>query len=146
MSEFDRPAVPVWYWVIAILLTLWGAMGCFACYQQFKLGPAAWGEVTDYSRALYASLPVWYNWLYALAVGTALLGGIGLLLRAGWAKAAFWISLIAAVVQFGYAFAATDMVAVKGAAATLPFPIFIIAVAVFSVWFAGFAKGRGWLR
>jgi hypothetical protein len=142
----SRGAVPVWFWIVAILLTLWGAMGCYACYLHWTLGANAMGNATAYDQALFATLPAWYNWVYAIAVGAGLLGGIALLARSRLAQALFLASLIAVLVQFGWLFATTDVVAAKGAAETVPFPAFITAVAAFSVWFAGYASGRGWVR
>ena len=49
------------------------------------------------------------------------------------------------VVQFGWVFGVTDLIAEKGAW-TLIFPIFIFAVAAFQIWFANLANERGWLR
>jgi hypothetical protein len=47
--------------------------------------------------------------------------------------------------MFGYAFAATDLIAHKGLAQVLPFPLFIAAVGAFSIWFSRLATARGWL-
>ena len=55
------------------------------------------------------------------------------------------VSLIAIVVQFGYLFATTDIIAHKGFAMTVPFPVFIVVVAMFALWFAGLAERRGWV-
>lgn len=141
-----RPAVPAWFWIVAALLTLWGAIGCYVCYMQWTMGADAWGDATGYDRALYATLPDWYNWVYTIAVGAGFLGGVALLARSRLAQALFLASLIAVLVQFGWLFATTDIVAAKGAAATVPFPAFITVVAAFSVWFAGYASNRGWVR
>jgi hypothetical protein len=141
-----RGAVPAWYWVLAALLTLWGLMGVYACYLQVTIGADAMGEASGYDRALYNSLPDWYNWVYGIAVGAGFLGGVALLARSRLAQTLFLASLIAVLIQFGWLFATTDIVAAKGAAATVPFPLFITAVAAFSVWFAGFASTRGWVR
>lgn len=143
-GSFGRRA-PAWFRVVGIILVLWGAVGCYACVQQFRLGAAAMGPATDYDRALYASLPGWYDLCYAVAVGAGLLGAIALLARSAVARLAFAVSLIAVVVQFGWLFATTDIVAVKGAALVLPFPAFIAAVAVFEVWLAGHARRRDWI-
>ena len=137
---------PVWFWVVAVLLVLWEAMGCYACYMQFTLGAAAMGTVDDWSLKYYAALPVWYNWVYLVATFGGLLGGLALLLREKRAGILFWISFVAIVVMFGYAFAATDLIAHKGLGQVLPFPLFIAAAGAFSIWFAGFARQRGWLR
>lgn len=144
-SDDIRPA-PFWFWMVAALLAFWGLMGCYACYQQIMQGPAAMGPVTKYDRLLYAGLPQWYNSVYAVAVGMGLLGGISLLLRLGWAGLLFVISLIAAVVQFGYLFIATDIIVKKGPAVVLPFPIFIVAVGLFAIWFSVHSYRRNWLN
>ncbi|MFM5894976.1 MAG: hypothetical protein ACKOQM_11195 [Novosphingobium sp.] len=143
MSSTVKPSA--WFWIIAVALVLWEAMGCYACFQQFKLGAAAMGPVDDWSLRYYAALPSWYNWVYAIATFGGLAAGLALLARKRFATALFWISLAAVIVMFGYAFAATDLIAHKGAMQVLPFPLFIAAVGAFSVWFAGDADKKGWL-
>jgi hypothetical protein len=103
------------------------------------------GQVDDWSLKYYAALPVWYNWVYVFATFGGLLGALALLLRERRATILFWISLVAVVVMFGYAFAATDLIAHKGLGQVLPFPLFIAAIAVFSVWFSGMAAKKGWI-
>jgi hypothetical protein len=137
---------PVWFWIVAILLLLWEVMGCYACVSQFRLGAAAMGPVDDWSLKYYAALPGWYNWVYAVATFGGLLGAVALLLRDRRASLLFWVSFVAIVVMFGYAFFATDLIAHKGLGQVLPFPLFIAAVGGFAIWFAGFAAGKGWCR
>src|SRR3546814_7111815 len=91
------------------------------------------GPATQYDRQLYAGLPGWYNGVYAIAVGAGLLGSFALLARSAMARWLFVLSLIAIIVIFGYLFLATDVIAVKGAAATLPFPILIALIAIFAI-------------
>jgi hypothetical protein len=136
---------PVWFWIAAILLVVWEAMGCYACYTQIRLGAAAMGPVDEWSLNYYAALPAWYNGVYAIATFGGLLGGLALLLRKSWASILFWISFVAVIVMFGYAFAATDLIAHKGLGQVLPFPLFIAAVGALSIWFARFAANKGWL-
>lgn len=136
---------PISFWLVAIALVLWEAAGCYACVQQFRLGAAAMGPVDDWSTAYYAALPGWYNWVYAVATFGGLAGGLALLARQRIAKTLFWISFAAVIVMFGYAFAATDLIAHKGLAQVLPFPLFIAAVAAYSIWYAGRAERSGWL-
>ena len=138
-------AWPRWFWIVAILLVLWEAMGCYACWMQIKLGAAAMGPVDDWSTKYYAALPVWYNPVYALATFGGLLGGIALLFRDKRALLLFWISFAAIIVMFGYAFAATDLIAHKGIGQVLPFPLLIAGFGAFSIWLAGFATRRGWI-
>lgn len=136
--------VPLWFRIVVMLLVLWGAMGVFACIQQFRLGAEAMGAATDYDRALYASLPVWYNAVYAVATGCGLIGALALFFRSVLAIPLLVISLIAIVVQFGWLFATTDMIAVKGVWTTY-FPLFIFAVAACALWLARLARRRGWI-
>lgn len=137
-------AVPLWFRAVVIALVLWGAMGVFACIQQFRLGAEAMGPASDYDRTLYAGLPIWYNAVYAVATGCGLLGGLALLTRSVLAVPLLAISLAAIVVQFGWLFATTDIIAVKGAWTTY-FPLFITAVGVFALWLARLARRRGWI-
>ena len=145
MPSYIRQKPPVWFWIVAVLLLLWGAQGVFACIQQFRLGADAMGPADDYYRTLYASFPVWYNWVFAVAVGTSFLGSIALLMRSASARTLYIVSLVAVIVQFGWLFATTDMVAVRGFAATAGFPIVIVLIAAFQIWFAGLATRRGWI-
>lgn len=141
-----RSRPPAWFWAIAVLLTVWSLIGCYFCYMQFKLGAGAMPDATDYDRTLYASLPGWYIYVYAIAVGSGALGGLALLARSAAARPILIVSLIAIVFQFGYLFATTDVIAAKGFANVVTFPAFIAAVSIFAVWFAGMSKRRGWIR
>ena len=109
------------------------------------LGAAAMGPVDDWSLKYYAALPSWYNWVYVVATFGGLLGGLALLLRERRSILLFWVSFLAVIVMFGYAFAATDLIANKGLAQVVPFPLFIAAVGAFSIWFAGMAARKGWI-
>lgn len=145
MAVTVRAKAPVWFWIVSVVLALWGAMGVFACIQQFRLGADAMGPADDYYRALYAALPAWYNIVYAVAVGMGFMGSVALLLRSRLARPFYIVSLIAVVVQFGWLFVATDMIAVRGFVATAGFPIFIVIVALVQIWLAGLAVRRGWI-
>lgn len=140
-----RLSAPMWFRIVAAILLVWGIAGCWACYQQFRLGADAMGPASDYDRALYATLPVWYNAVYLVAVGTGALGALALLARSVLARPLFLFSLVAVVVQFGWLFATSDIVARKGALVVLPFPIVIVAVAAFGVWLSGYARRRRWI-
>ena len=136
---------PVWFTALSVILVLWGLMGCWALYMHITLGPAMDPNATDWDRVYYAALPAWFTPVYCVAIAGGLLGSIALLLRSGLAKWPYIASLVAVIVQFGWVFAATDLLAHKGAAMTVPFPAFIIAVALFQVWLAGLAQRKGWI-
>ena len=137
---------PAWFWLVALLLVAWQAIGVYFCVDQLQHGAASsmWDQ-TPYHQAFYAKLPAWYNYAYMAATFGGLLGGLALLLREKRARLLFWLSLIAVIVMFGYTFGATDLIAHDGAKKVVPFPIFIAAVGLFSVWFASFSTRKGWL-
>ena len=137
--------VPIWFWPVAVALLIWNLIGCYFCLQQFRFGAEAMKPTTDYDRALYARLPGWYDYCYALAVGAGALGGVLLLLRNAGALWLFVVSLVALVIEFGYLFTATDVIAKKGFGRVVPFPAFIAVISVLAIWFACCAKGRGWI-
>jgi hypothetical protein len=137
---------PLWFRIVAAIDVVWGALGLYAWYMQFTLGAEAMGPSTAYDRALFAALPGWYSPLYAVSVGAGFLGAVALLLCWKSAQPLFVVSLIAIVLQFGYFFATTDVIAVKGPAEALGFPIFIAMLAIVQIWLANLARQRGWLR
>lgn len=136
---------PAWFTIVGIVLLLWGLAGCVSLYAHFVIGPDMDPNATEWDRRYYAAMPMWLNLVYVVAVLAGLLGSVGLLMRAKWAGTLYLLSLIAVAVQFGYIFAATDVIAVKGVW-TAYFPAFIFAMALFQLWFAGLANRRGWLR
>jgi len=145
MASYIRQKPAGWFSAVALVLVLWGLAGCVAFFGHVAYGPAINPNATDWDRAYYAALPGWFTFVYAAAVGGGLLGSLALLMRSKLARPLYMISLVAIVAQFTYVFLATDMIAQKGALATFPFPLFIAAVAVLQVWFAGYAERRGWI-
>ena len=136
---------PGWFIILVGVLILWGLAGCASFFAHVYYGPAMDPNATDWDRAYFAALPAWFNWDYAVAVGAGLLGSIALLARSKAAGLLYIVSLIAVLIQFGYVFFATDLLAHKGAAMTMPFPAFIIAMAILQIWLAGYARDRHWV-
>lgn len=145
MAAYIRQRPPAWFTLVAGVLIVWGLAGCAALYVHVAYGPSIDPAATDWDRAYFASLPVWFTPVYAVAVLGGLFGSVALAMRSRLAKLLYILSLIGVVVQFGYVFLGTDLLAHKGAAATVPFPLFIAAVAVFQIWFARYARRRGWI-
>ncbi len=136
---------PVGYWIVSILALLWTLFGVFAWLADLRMDEAALAQFSEAQQQLFRDRPQWVFILYAVAVFSGLLGALGLLLRKRWAIAAFWLSLIAIVVQFGYILFGLDAIGRLGAAQALPFPLLILAIGIFLLWFASRAKRRGWL-
>jgi hypothetical protein len=142
---FARTAPP-WFRIVAILFVLWGMAGVVAFYMQATMGQAALTELADYDRRFLLALPGWFNWIYAIATWGGLLGGVAMLLGRRWAAGLFAASLLAVAVQFGWVFAATNLIATKGALAAVPFPLLIFAIALAQLATTRHGIARGWLR
>lgn len=136
---------PLMFWIIDGLLLLWALAGLGAFYAHVTLDPSTQPDMTDYDRAYFAALPSWFSAVFALAVVPAVAGAIALLLRSRWARPLFAASLVGVILQFGYVFGATDLIAHKGVAATVPFPLVIFVIAVVQLWVSGLFIRRGWI-
>lgn len=143
MASRFAAAPPAWLRLVAILLILWGLMGCASLYMHFGVGPGP--DATQYDRDLYASTPMWFDIVYIGAVVCGLLGAIALLLRRRIAKTLSLLAFILVLIQFGWMFLATDIIEVKGLWVTY-FPIAIWVVQAVQLWAASKAKARGWLN
>lgn len=141
-----RQRPPQWFWLIAIVLTLWGAMGVMAFYMDVMSSPESLAQLPDYDRALLAARPFWQLLAYGVAVWGGLFGSIALLMKRKQASYFFIASLIGMALSMGPMLFGTDIVAVKGFVAAAAFPIFIVLVGFAQLWFAGYARRHGWLQ
>lgn len=136
---------PWWFRIAVALLLLWGVMGVYACVQQLSRGAEAMGAgASEYDRQLFDSLPLWYRLDYAVATGSMLLGAAALLIGSRRAVAFLTVSLVAVMIQFGWMFAMTDIIAVKGPY-VLYFPLLILAIGAVALHLAHLARRRGWI-
>jgi len=136
---------PWWYWAVAVLALLWMLLGVFAWIMDLRMTPEQLATLDPGQQQLYAARPQWVFVVYAIAVFSGLAGAIGLLLRKRWATTYFLVSLVAVVIQFGYTLFVMDAIGVLGAGMALPFPLVIVAFAVFLLWFARYARRHGWI-
>lgn len=141
-SAFQSRSRP-WFMVTAIVLALWGLMGCASLYMHFMVGPGP--DASDYDRKLFEGMPMWLNLVYIAAVASGLSGAVGLLLKRRWAVLLSALSLLLVAIQFGWMFLATDIIAVKGVWVTY-FPALIFVMQTIQLLVANTANGRGWLR
>jgi hypothetical protein len=144
-TRLGEARVPGWYWAVALVALLWEAMGCYAYLSQVGMEAAELAKLPAAQRDIWAAMPAWVVAAYAVAVWVGLTGAAGLLLRRRWARPAFALSLVAVIVQFGWTFLATPILATIGTSAAA-FPAFILLMAALLLWFSGLAAKRGWLR
>jgi hypothetical protein len=136
---------PTWFYVAAATFILWECIGCYAYLSDVSVTAAEMAQLPAAQQEIWKMTPSWVTSAYALAVWIGLAGGIALLLRFRISRSLFIVSLIAVVLQFGWTFIATPILTTVGGSAAI-FPLFIIAVGVFAVWFSGKAAANNWLR
>lgn len=145
MDATARTGVPAWYWVVAGAALLWELAGCYAYVTQVTMSTADLAALPAGQRELWLAMPFWVTAVYAIAVWVGLAGAVALALRRRWATTAFAVSLAAVIVQFGWVFVATPALGTLGPSAAA-FPAFVILLGALLLWFAGWARKRGWLR
>jgi hypothetical protein len=145
-NAIDPRRPPGWYRVVGILIALWMLLGVVAWCVDLGMTPARLARMPEAQQHLYAIRPSWVFGVYGVAVFSGLAGAIALLARRKAAKPLFLLSLFAAVLQFGYTFAAMDALALLGPALALPLPAMVIAVGLFTVWYARWCARHGLLR
>lgn len=131
--------------IIALVLLLWNLIGVAAFAMQYTADLEALAKSDPYTARIFAGMPGWAWAAYAVAVGAGTLGAMLLLMRKAAAVGLFLLSVIAVLVQFGYSFLGTDLLAVKGAGAAV-FPAVILAIAVGQWLYARRCRVKGVLR
>lgn len=145
MNDTVETRVPVWFWIIAVLALLWELGGVIAYMMQVTMTADQLAALPEGQRHLYSITPGWITAIFAVAVWGGLTAAIGLLMRRRWAQSLFIVSLVAAIVQFGWVFAIGRAHEVIGPSA-IPLPATIIVIGIILVVFANWAAKRGWLR
>jgi hypothetical protein len=145
MENVSVSARPAWFRIAGILFLLWNLFGVYMFWTQYSMTPEQIAALPAPQQQLWNAMPGWMWAVYAVAVFSGALGAVMLLLnkRAAWPL--FALSLLAVIVQFAQVFLPGGAVQVLGAAAALPMPAVIAAVALLEVWVARRAIARAWI-
>ena len=143
--ENAHPTRPTWFTTVIIVLTLWALAGVASFVAHVAVGERMAAQQGAWDLDFYRALPAWFAWAYALATLPALAGAIALWRRSRHALPLYVLSLVGVVIQFGVVFAGTGLLAHTGAAATVPFPLFIALMACVQIGLARLAARRGWV-
>ncbi len=136
--------IPVWFWIVSGILVAWNAMGAFAYIGDVSMTAEDLAALPAAEAALYENTPAWALSGYAIAVWVGLAAALLLLLRKKWATIAFAISLVGILVQQTHSFFLSDALEVYGNAG-LFFPLFILAMGIFAIWFSRYAAQQRWI-
>ncbi|RVT94723.1 sugar transporter [Sphingomonas crocodyli] len=141
-----KSAVPIWFWILTILLLLWDLMGVAAFCMQYMMGPTELAQLPPDQREAFSSMPSWAWAAYGIGTIGGALGSLFLLFRMKLAQPLYIVSLVAVLAQFGWTFFGYGMINDPAVAMKAAFPVVIIVLAIFQLWFAGFAIKRGWIN
>lgn len=145
METTAPPSPPRWYWIASILGLLWMLIGLMALVMDLTTDEAGLAQMSEAQRALYLARPAWIIGAYVIAIGSGLAGTIALVLRRAWAVPLLALSLVTALIQFGYVLFGMGGLETLGAA-SLPLPVTVIVLGALLLWMAMKARRAGWLR
>ncbi|MDU8887101.1 hypothetical protein RXV94_13100 [Yeosuana sp. MJ-SS3] len=138
MSENSTNKPPIWFWIVSVIALVWNGMGVNAYLQQAYNTESFREMYPPEQLEIIANHPAWLTAAFAIAVFGGALGSITLLLRKKWAVTLFLISLIAVIVQMGYAF-------INDQVTSMVMVLMIIVFAIFLVWFSRKSAAKGWI-
>lgn len=133
------------FWIISIAALIWNLLGLLAFTMQLIAGQENLGR-TEEQTAIYAATPSWMYIVFGIATIGGTLGCIALLMKSCWAKPILLASLIAAVIQMGYTWFATDSVAAFGTVEGIVLPAMVIVIAFVLYRYAIKAIREDWIH
>lgn len=141
---------PIWFWILAIILLLWGMMGMYVYYDFATSSPESMAKYVaagTYSQA-YANYllaePAWSTAVFALAVCTGILGALCLVLRRNWAVPLYMLSLLFIIISLSKMFL-LDKVHNLMSGGQIGMEGVVFCLGVLAVWISKKAKNEDWL-
>lgn len=146
MATTAQRSTPAHLWIVGILALLWYAYGCYEYLMTETRNAAFLSTLPSGWLEYWESLPAWLTAFWALGVWGGLVGAALLLVRSRYAVWAFALSLVGAVVDFGYQMFMTEMPANLSQGMLGILDWVIIAVAAVMLWYAWSMDKKGVLR
>lgn len=138
--DTPRATAPWHFWVLAVVGLLWSCIGGYDYLMSHLQGVAYYRQahMSETQIAFMTGYPVWMHAVWAIGVWGSVAGAILLLLRMRWAFHAYALSTLGAVGALIY-----GVVTAHGATMGLTFPLIIVAVCLFFVWYSWTMTKRG---
>ena len=127
-----------------MIALLWNLMGVAAYLGDAYTSVEQLEQMTQAQRELFEGRPAWVTAAFAIAVFAGAIGSVALLIRKKWAKPVLTLSLIAAIAQFIYNTFMTNTIEVMGNQAII-FPILVLGIGLYLIFFAKKGIQNGWL-
>jgi len=137
---------PSWlFWVVSVLALLWGFFGAFDFYMTRTGNEEYLEDFPPEMIAWIGNFPMSRVLLWGLGVGAGLIGALLLLMRRGVAVSVLWVGVAALLIGFiRHDLLMADGVKYYGIPGLIA-SVFIVIVTVAVAWYAGRAKGNGYL-
>lgn len=129
---------PIWFWIVSVIALIWNGLGVDGYLGQAYNTERYRSSFTSEQLEIAANAPSWIMGAFAIAVFSAVIASIGLLLRNKWAYSLYLISLIAVVAQMGY-------LLINGHHDNIGMTISVIVFAIFIFWFSKKSISKGWI-
>ncbi len=145
MSDSKWADTPLTHWLIGGAALIWNLFGFSIYYMTVTITPEQMLARYEPDQIVYMeSIPVWVTSAFAIAVTTAVIGSVFLLLRNALALPLFVISLVAILVQHTYSFVLSDVVAIFGMTQVyIASTVFVITILL--VFYSWRARAKGLL-
>jgi hypothetical protein len=145
MEGQTQSAVPIWFWIAAVLALLFECLGCYFYLAEVMMTDTQIAALPIDQGAMLAARPAIYYAAFAIAVWVGLAGTVFLLMRRKLAEPLLLVSLVGVIAQFGIAVLTPAMSQVTpDSAYTLPIVIGVICYGIYML--SRTARNRSWLR
>jgi len=137
--------VPVWFYILAVILLIWNLLGLGNFYNHVTMTDEKLLSMPQEQRALFQNFPVWALVGFALAVFGGIIASVLLLLKKKIALQFFIISLVGIIIHLAHSFTVVDKLGDYG------FWIYIMAVLLITLagvglWLTKFGMRKGFVN
>jgi len=133
---------PIHLWIVGVLALLWNGMGAFD-YLATQLELEAYmSQFTEEQLAYFYGFPLWVTSFWAIAVWSAVVGSVGLLLRKKWSVWAFGVAIAGMVMTSIYNFGMSNGAEIMGSGGVI-FSIVIWVISILLLLYARAQAKRG---
>jgi hypothetical protein len=134
MNVVTRPR-PRAHTIVAVLALAWNLLGSVLFLMQITMSAERVAALAPPDRAMYDATPPWVLAAFGCAVIAGVVGSVGLFARRRWSVTAFWVSLLALLIQIAGTFAATPAWQTYGAAGVV-MPLVLTTIAILLLRYA----------
>lgn len=143
MTDEQRAAPSMAYWIIGAVALLWNLLGLWAYYSNVTATPESLAlQFSPEQIEKILATPAWAISATAIAVTAGVIGSVLLLFRNALCVPFYLLSLVAVIVQDVYIFGLTDSVDEFGMQPVIMQSI-VFVFAVFLVWYSLAQRKRG---